>query len=66
MFNSMEEFTKSWIQIRKGHSRTQQEIDRLEGVEDLYNGWLLAKLSQALRDSKQIAEIKMSREVRIK
>ena len=64
MFNSMEAFTKSWIQIRKPPSRkpTQQEIDRLEGVEDLYNGWLLVKANQTLRDSKQLADIQMSRD----
>ena len=60
MFNSMEEFTKSWIQIRKELSRTRQQFDRLEGVEDLYEAWLLAKAS--LRNQKQLADLQMSRE----
>lgn len=68
MFNSIEEYGKAWVAIRKspsfykGKEPTDYELGRLEGVEDFLDGYALLSASQALRDKVQLADIHMSRD----
>ena len=65
MFNSIEEYGKAWVSIRKSpsfYNGTDYQRGRLEGVEDFLDGWELYCASQALRDKVQLSDIRMSRE----
>ncbi len=63
MFNSIEEYGKAWVSIRKSQNNpSDEDRHRLEAVEDFLFGWSMIKASQALRDKIQLADIHMSRE----
>lgn len=68
MFNSMEEYGKAWVSMRRSPSfyplrePGDYEKGRVDGVEDFLAGWAMVQASQTLRDSKQLDEIHMNRD----